>query len=82
MCSHARGFAVMLTESFRARTRVLLGAHPLPMLFPSEPWSEEDLETIADVFRAHVWLQNDVVTDKDPYVDWLERWAFHQGVVR
>ena len=72
----------MLTESFRARTRVLLGAHPLPMLFPSEPWSEEDLETIADVFRAHVWLQNEVVTDEDPYSEWLERWAFHKGAVR
>ena len=50
------------------------------MLFPREPWSQEDLEVIADIFKAHVWLNNEVVTDKDPYVDWLERWAFHQRV--
>ena len=79
MCSHARGFAVKSLDSIIARTRVVLKDHPLPMLFPQEPWSQEDLETIADTFKAHVWLNNDVVTDKDPYVDWLERWAFHQS---
>jgi hypothetical protein len=50
------------------------------MLFPQEPWSEEDLEIIAEIFKAHVWLQNEVVTDNDPYSDWLERYAFHQSV--
>ena len=49
------------------------------MLFPPEPWSEEDLEVIADIFKAHVWLKNEVITDEDPYVTWLERWAFHQS---
>jgi len=50
------------------------------MLFPQEPWSEGDLEVIADIFKAHVWLKNEVVTDGDPYSDWLDRWAFHQKV--
>ena len=70
------------SKSFRDRTREILKGHPLPMLFPKEPWSEEDLEIIADIFKAHVWLQNDVVTDEDPYSEWLERWAFHKGAVR
>ena len=67
-------------NSVIARTRLILKDHPLPMLFPPEPWSEEDLEVIADIFKAHVWLSNEVVTDTDPYTDWLERWAFHQKV--
>ena len=67
-------------DSIVARTRVVLKDHPLPMLFPQEPWSQEDLEVIADILKAQVWLQNEVVTDKDPYIDWLERWAFHQKV--
>ena len=66
-------------DSIVARTRALLKDHPLPMLFPPEPWSEEDLEVIADIFKAHVWLKNEVITDEDPYVTWLERWAFHQS---
>ena len=66
-------------DSITARTRAILRDHPLPMLFPQEPWSEEDLEIIAEIFKAHIWLQNEVVTDNDPYSDWLERYAFHQG---
>ena len=65
-------------DSIVARTRAVLKDHPLPMLFPQEPWSQEDLEVIADIFKSQVWLQNEVVTDNDPYIDWLERWQFHQ----
>jgi hypothetical protein len=67
-------------DSIVVRTRAVLKNHPLPLLFPQEPWSQEDLEVIADIFKAHVCLNNEVVTDKDPYVDWLERWQFHQEV--
>ena len=67
-------------DSIVARTRAILKDHPLPMLFPPEPWSEEDLEVIADLFEGHVLSNNEVVTDADPYADWLERWTFHQKV--
>ena len=78
--SELRKFTVKSLDSIIARTRTVLKDHPLPMLFPQEPWSEEDLEVIADIFRAHVWLKNEVVTDGDPYSDWLDRWRFHQSV--
>ena len=67
------------TESFHARTRALLSNHPLPLLFPPEPWDAADLEVIAAVVEDHVLTSNDVVTDKDPYSDWLDRWHFHQS---
>ena len=80
MCDAWERFAVKSFDSIIARTRVVLKDHPLPMLFPQEPWSQEDLEVIASIFRGHVWLQNEVVTDCDLIVDWLERYAFHQRV--
>ena len=67
-------------DSIVARTRAVLKNHPLPMLFPPEPWSQEDLEIIAGIIEDHVATSNEVVTDSDPYTDWLERWAFHQKV--
>ena len=69
-------------DSIVARTRAVLKNHPLPMLFPQEPWSQEDLEIIASIIEDHVATSNEVVTDNDPYTDWLERWAFHQRAVR
>jgi hypothetical protein len=49
------------------------------MLFPPEPWSEEDLDVIAGVFADHVATSNDVITDFDPYSSWLDRWHFHKS---
>lgn len=66
-------------DSMVARTRAILKNHPLPMLFPPEPWGERDLEVIASIIEDHVLTSNDVVTDKDPYSDWLDRWNFHQS---
>ena len=69
-------------DSIVARTRAVLKNHPLPLLFPQEPWSQEDLEIIAGIIEDHVATSNEVVTDNDPYIDWLERWTFHQRAVR
>jgi hypothetical protein len=66
-------------DSIVARTRAILKDHPLPMLFPPEPWDEDDLEVIASVFADHVATSNDVITDFDPYTAWLDRYRFHQN---
>ena len=66
-------------DSIVARTRAILKDHPLPMLFPPEPWDEADLEVIASVFADHVATSNDVITDFDPYAAWLDRYRFHQN---
>ena len=66
-------------DSIVARTRAILKDHPLPLLFPQEPWDEADLEVIASVFADHVATSNDVITDFDPYVAWLDRYRFHQN---
>ena len=66
-------------DSIVARTRAILKDHPLPMLFPPEPWDEADLEVIASVFADHVATSNDVITDFDPYTAWLDRYRFHQN---
>ena len=66
-------------DSIVARTRAILKDHPLPMLFPPEPWDEADLEVIASVFADHVATSNDVITDFDPYSSWLDRWHFHKS---
>jgi hypothetical protein len=49
------------------------------MLFPPEPWSPDDLEVIADIIEDHIATSNEVVTDKDPYVTWLDRYRFHRN---
>ena len=66
------------TDTFHARTRALLSNHPLPLLFPPEPWDDADLEVIAAIVEDHVQTSNDVVTDKDPYSDWLDRYRFYR----
>jgi hypothetical protein len=58
----------------------VLKDHPLPLLFPQEPWSQEDLEIIAGIIEDHVATSNEVVTDLDPYSTWLDRYRFHQSV--
>jgi hypothetical protein len=35
------------------------------------------MEEIADIVEFSL-LKNDVIND-DPWVDWLERWKFHQA---
>jgi hypothetical protein len=49
------------------------------MLFPPEPWSPEDLETIAGIIEDHIATSNEVITDEDPYVAWLDRYRFHRN---
>ena len=66
-------------DSVVARTRVVLRDHPLPLLFPQEPWSEEDLAVIADILADHIATSGEVVSDYCPYVEWLERYYFHQS---
>ena len=66
-------------DSLIARTRAVLKNHPLPMLFPPEPWSPEDLETIAGIIEDHIATSNEVITDEDPYVAWLDRYRFHRN---
>jgi hypothetical protein len=66
-------------DSVVARTRAILKDHPLPMLFPPEPWDQSDLDFIASIFADHVATSNEVVSDYCPYVEWLDRYYFHQS---
>ena len=66
-------------DSLIARTRAVLKDHPLPLLFPQEPWDESDLDFIAGIIEDHIATSNEVITDYDPYVAWLDRYRFHQN---
>jgi hypothetical protein len=78
--SELRKSAVKSLDSMVARTRAILKDHPLPMLFPPEPWDEYDLDVIAEIIESHIATSNEVVTDFDPYSTWLDRYRFHQSV--
>lgn len=49
------------------------------MLFPPEPWDDFDLGVIADIIEDHIATSNEVITDEDPYVAWLDRYRFHRN---
>jgi len=70
---------VKSTNLLHTRTRKLLKEHPVPFLFPSEPWDQQDLEEIAYMIEKYVVTANEVVVDNDPYSDWLDRWYFVQS---
>ena len=66
-------------ESIRLRAEHLVAQEPIwAKAFPPQPWSLEDMEEIADIVEFSL-LKNDVINE-DPWVDWLERWKFHQAV--
>ena len=66
-------------ESIRHRAEQLVAREPIwAKAFPPQPWGLEDMQEIADIVEFTL-LKNDVTND-DPWVDWLERWKFHQAV--
>ena len=67
-------------ESIRHRAEYLVAREPIwQKAFPPQPWSLDDMQEIADIVEFPL-LQNTVVSDEDPWVDWLDRWKFHQAV--
>jgi hypothetical protein len=65
-------------ESIRLRAEALVANEPIwEKAFPPQPWNFDDLQEIADIVEFSL-LKNDVIND-DPWVDWLERWKFHQS---
>ncbi len=65
-------------ESIRHRAEQLAAKEPIwAKAFPPQPWCYTDLQEIADIVEFTL-LKNDVIND-DPWVDWLERWKFHQS---
>lgn len=65
-------------SSMIARTQQLVANEPIwAQAFPPEPWSHEDLAEIASTVENCLLKKNEVVTDDEPWVDWLDRWRFH-----
>ena len=65
-------------SSIIARTQKLVAQEPIwVQAFPPEPWSREDLEEIASTVENCLLKKNEVVTDDEPWVDWLDRWKFY-----
>jgi len=66
-------------ESLRHRAENLVAREPIwEKAFPPQPWSLVDMQEIADIVEFSL-LHNTVVSDNDPWVDWLDRWKFHQA---
>jgi len=66
-------------ESLRLRAEHLVAREPIwQKAFPPQPWSLDDMQEIADIVEFSL-LSNTVVSDSDPWVDWLDRWKFHQA---
>ncbi len=66
-------------ESIRIRAEALVAKEPIwEKAFPPQPWSFTDLQEIADIVEFSL-LNNTVVSDNDPWIDWLDRWKFHQA---
>ncbi len=66
-------------ESIRHRAEALVAKEPIwEKAFPPQPWSLADLQEIADIVEFSL-LNNTVVSDNDPWIDWLDRWKFHQS---
>lgn len=63
-------------HQFSELTRKLISSSPVPLLFPPEPWAAEDFHTIAMLVRNHLEQANEVITDVDPWTDWLDRYHF------
>jgi hypothetical protein len=67
-------------ESIRLRAEVLVAKEPIwEKAFPPQPWTLADMQEIADIIEFTL-LTNTVVSDSDPWVDWLDRWKFHKSL--
>jgi hypothetical protein len=66
-------------ESLKRRLRALLKDTPNSLIFPPEPWYEEELEEIAKIVSNFVAVENSVVNDYNPWAEWLDRYYFHQS---
>jgi hypothetical protein len=67
-------------ESLRHRAENLVAREPIWVkAFPPQPWTLEDMQEIAEIVEFSL-LSNTVVSDGDPWVDWLDRWKFHQSL--
>ena len=67
-------------ESLKRRLRTLLADTPNSLIFPQEPWGDEELEEIARIVSDFVAVENSVVNDHNPWAEWLDRYYFHQSV--
>ena len=67
-------------ESLKCRLRALLNETPNSLIFPQEPWYEEEMEEIAHIVRDFITVENAVVDDHNPWADWLDRYYFHKSV--
>lgn len=67
-------------ESLLRRLRVLLADTPNSLIFPQEPWGDEEMEEIARIVSDFVAVENSVVNDQNPWAEWLDRYYFHQSV--
>ena len=73
-----RNLLVKSLESIRCRAEALVAKEPIwAKAFPPQPWSLVDMQEIAEIVEFSL-LHNTVVSDNDPWVDWLDRWKFHQ----
>ena len=68
-------------ESLKRRLRALLADTPNSLIFPPEPWHDRELEEIAHIISDFIAVENSVVNDYNPWVEWLDRYYFHNSVV-
>ena len=67
-------------ESLKCRLRALLKDTPNSFIFPPEPWYDGELEEISRIVSDFVAVENSVVNDYNPWVEWLDRHYFHRSV--
>jgi hypothetical protein len=67
-------------ESLQRRLRTLLADTPNSSIFPQEPWGDIEMEEIARIISDFIAVENSVINDCDPWVEWLDRYYFHQSL--
>jgi hypothetical protein len=67
-------------ESLKCRLQTLLADIPNSLIFPQEPWGDEEMDEIAHIISDFVAVENSVVNDHNPWAEWLDRYYFHQSV--
>jgi hypothetical protein len=67
-------------ESLLRRLRVLLADTPNSLIFPQEPWGDDEMDEIARIVSDFVTVENSVVNDHNPWSEWLDRYYFHASI--
>lgn len=66
--------------SLQHRLRALLADTPNSLIFPQEPWGDDEMDEIARIVSDFIAMENSVVNDRNPWAEWLDRYYFHASI--